>query len=565
MHSRMAAALEGNTPAVAGPRRVPAWFVWAGAAAVLLAYFCLLGHFSLAEPDEPRYAEIAREMLELRDWVTPHLNYVKYFEKPPLIYWLTAASMALFGSSEFVVRLWPVIFACVGLATAYVLGCAMYSEWVGVVAAALLATMPLYFGLGQVLILDMPLSALMGVGLAAFWFAYTRPQRRRWVLVLYVATALGVLTKGPVAALLTGAIIVAFLASQWDFRALRWLLSPLGIGLFALIAIPWFVLVSHRNPEFVEFFVFKQHVARFLSPDEHQQPLWFFVPIIFAGTLPWSLCIVCAPDVLREFLGRVRRRQLTPAGWYCLSWSAVVFVFFSLSGSKLATYVLPLFCPLAIMTACFFQRIVAEQRAEALSRGSVALVVLAVATVVGAVITGRVVHEWRVAVIVPRLYVGAVVLGATGLVAGRVARQRAVWESFVVLFFGMLALQIAALSGRGAAEEYRDLGEVIRQQARPDDVVINYRHYVQAITFYGRRRTIMVGSRGELSFGSLQGDQHAFFWSGDDELLEAWRSRRHVFLVINWYELDPLRPRLDPPPREIAVHHKKRIVVNFGA
>jgi 4-amino-4-deoxy-L-arabinose transferase-like glycosyltransferase len=197
----------------AAPLGVPTWLMWAFGLMVLLTYFGLLGGYGLGEPDEPRYAEIAREMLELGDWATPHLNYVKYFEKPPLIYWLTAANAALFGTSEFVLRLWPAVFACIGIVTAYVLGRAMYGQWVGAVAAALLATTPLYFGLGQILILDMPLSALMGIGLAAFWFAYTRRERGRFVLILYVATALGVLTKGPVAALLTGA--TAFVPPVW--------------------------------------------------------------------------------------------------------------------------------------------------------------------------------------------------------------------------------------------------------------------------------------------------------------------------------------------------------------
>ncbi len=548
----------------AAPPGVPTWLMWAFGLMVLLTYFGLLGGYGLGEPDEPRYAEIAREMLQLGDWVTPHLNYVKYFEKPPLVYWLTALNVASFGLSEFVLRLWPAVFACIGIVTAYLLGRAMYGQWVGAVAAALLATTPLYFGLGQILILDMPLSALMGIGLAAFWFAYTHRERRRFVLVLYVATALGVLTKGPVAALLTGAIIAGFLLSQRDLQALRWLLSPWGIGVFCLITLPWFVLVSYRNPEFIEFFVVKQHLARFFSPEEHQQPLWFFVPIVFGGMLPWSLCVLCAPGRLREFLRWRHLRRLSPAAWYCLSWSAVVFVFFSLSGSKLATYVLPLFCPLAILAARFLQRVVAERQADMFVRSCYALLVFAGGCVVGAVIAGQVAHAWQVDIIVPRLYVGAVVLGGAALVALALARRRAVWESFVVLLFGMLLLQAVAISGRGAAEEYGDLGKVIRREARPDDAVISYRHYVQALAFYGRRRIIMANGRGELSFGSFQGDQRAFFWETDEQLIQAWRSGRRVFLIINWYELDPLRPRLDPPPRQIAVHHKKEIVVNFN-
>src|SRR5512143_3575900 len=198
-------------PTAPSSLRVPASLLCVFALAIPLAYFCTLGAFALAEPDEPRYAEIPREMIESSDWVTPRLNYVKYFEKPPLIYWLTAVNFELFGMSEFVARLWPAIFAMVGIGMTGALGRSMFGPWTGYAAAALLATTPLYFGLSQTLILDMPLTGLMTVALGAFWFAYTGDRwRAPFVWLLYAATALGVLTKGPVAPLLTGAIIVAF-------------------------------------------------------------------------------------------------------------------------------------------------------------------------------------------------------------------------------------------------------------------------------------------------------------------------------------------------------------------
>jgi len=132
------------------------------------------------------------------------------------------------------------------------------------------------------------------------------------------------------------------------------------------------------------------------------------------------------------------------------------------------------------------------------------------------------------------------------------------------LVAGMLALQLTAISARGAAPAYRELGAVIRRQARADDLVINYRHYVQGITYYGEHRVTMVGGRGELEFGSRQGDQREFFWDTDADLLRAWASARHVFLVINRSELEPLLPQLQPRPRQIAAQGKKVLIVNFG-
>ncbi len=543
----------------------PRWLVAAFAVAIVAAYLCLLGTFGLADPDEPRYAEIAREMIELGDWVTPHLNYVKYFEKPPLMYWLTATNFRLFGMSEFVARLWPALFGLVGIAVAYRLGRAMYGEWVGAAAAALLAATPLYFGLSQILILDMPFSALLAVGLGAFWLAYQNPtRRRRMVLALYVSVALGVLTKGPVAMVLSGGIIAGFVALRREWSVLRWALSPVGIVVFFGITLPWFVMVSERNPEFVHFFVINQHVARFMWQKEHQQPLWFFVPIVFAGMLPWSGMILLAPRMLARFGERLLRRRVSAPTLYCTVWAGLVFAFFSLSTSKLGTYILPMFCPLAILAAGFFHDVIIRRR-DILDRACIGLLVLAIAMAVAAVITGEVVDMPEVGLIVPRMYLGASILGLTALAGTLLIRRQRFQASFAALVLGTLAVQLVAMSGRAVAPEYRELGLAIRRQARPEDLVVSYHHYVQAITFYARRRIVSVGGHGELDFGSRQGDQRAFFWDNDQMLIDAWHAPRHIFLVIKRAELDPLLPQLHPPPRQIAAESEKVLVVNFPA
>jgi 4-amino-4-deoxy-L-arabinose transferase-like glycosyltransferase len=558
----MSSPAGGTLPASAC--RLPRWVLWAASLAIVLTYVCLLGRYRLAEPDEARYAEIAREMIELRDWVTPHLNYVKYFEKPPLVYWLTAISFDLFGASEAVARLWPALFGLIGLVMACALGRSMYDAWTGDAAAAVLAASPLYFGLSQVLTLDMPLTGLMTIGLGAFWFAFRDPRHRRlWVLVLYGTTGLAVLTKGPVAAVLNGGIILAFLLWRGEWAALRWVLSPIGVLLFVLVTLPWFVLVSRRNPEFLNFFIFDQHVKRFLSPNEHQQGGWFFFPIVFGGMLPWTAFAVFAPRMLRQFLARLLKRRVSDATLFCVLWSGVVFGFFSLSGSKLATYVLPMFCPLAILAARFFKRVVEEEQARVLRGGATALLIFAAVAVLAGVVVGAVVDRPQVAVILPRIYLGGVVLAVmTGTIL--ILLQRRVYQAnLVMMFVGMLVLQLIAISGRTVTEQYPALGMAIRQQARPQDQVILYNHYVQGIPFYAGRRVVVVGGHGELDFGSHQGDQSAFFWEQDESLVEAWQSSRRVFLVINRLELDPLQPQLQPAPRQIAAQGKKVLIVNF--
>jgi 4-amino-4-deoxy-L-arabinose transferase-like glycosyltransferase len=551
-------------PAGPSPRVSRAW-VLAFGLVIGVTYFATIGRYALAEPDEPRYAEIPREMIELGDWLTPHLNYVKYFEKPPLVYWLTAISFEAFGIHEWTARLWPALFGLVGIVMASVLGRAMFDAWTGYAAAALLAAAPFYFGLSQILVLDIPVSALMTVALGCVWLAYTGVHRQRFMVLAYAATALAVLTKGPVVVLLTGAIVMLFVMLQRDIDALRWLCAPLGVLVFVGIALPWFVLVSAHNPEFLNFFIINQHIDRMLRTNEHKQPLWFFVPIVVGGFLPWSAFVLLAPRLAACFLRQAARLRLPPAVLYCVIWSAVVFGFFSLSRSKLGTYVLPMFCPLAILLARFFRSVIDRNDMRTLVRGCIAMLVLAAAALIGAVIAPVVADDPVVGQVVPSVYAAAVILALTAASALVTVRRGNLQTAFAILLMGVLVLQGVAITGRRVATQYRTLGMAIGHLARPQDQVITYQEYVQAIAFYARHRVIVVGGgRGELKFGSLQGDQHEFFWDDNEALLHAWKSPRHIFLVINREDLDLLKTRLQPAPRQIAAQDKKVVVVNFN-
>jgi 4-amino-4-deoxy-L-arabinose transferase-like glycosyltransferase len=549
--------------AVACLRMSHVWLV-AFALVIGVTYFGTIGLYAFAEPDEPRYAEIPREMIELGDWITPHLNYVKYFEKPPLVYWLTAASFSAFGIHEWTARIWPALFALVGIGMAYVLGRTMFDAWTGNAAGALLAAAPLYFGLSQIVVLDMPVSTLMTVALGCVWLAYIGTRRKLFTVLAYAATALAVLTKGPMALLLTGAIVILFLVFQRDIGALRWLWSRLGALVFAVIALPWFLVVSVRNPEFPNFFVVEQHFDRFLRPHEHQQPLWFFLPIAVAGFLPWSAFVLLAPRALARSLRQAARLLLSPGTRYCVIWSGVVFGFFSLSGSKLGTYILPMFCPAAILLARFFRSAIDRNDTQVLVRGCIAMLVLAAAALIGAVIAPEVVEDPAVGQVVPTIFAIAAILALTAASALTAVRHRDLQAAFALLLMGVLVLQGVAFTARRAATQYRSMGTTIGRLARPQDLIVHYRQYVLGINFYARRRVVLIGGPGELTLGSRQGDQREFFWDGDQELLDAWTSPRHIFLVINRVELDALTTRLQPPPRQIAAHGKKVVVVNFN-
>lgn len=536
------------------------WMTVATVVAVALLYTTGLWA-PLAEPDEPRYAEIAREMLVRNDWVTPTLNFVKYFEKPPLVYWWTAATFRLFGIGDSVARLPVVCSALLGLLVLYHFTRRAYDTPTAVLATLILATAPLYCAIGQVLVLDLPLTFFVTLGLTAFWNGH-QTHGRWWYRLAYIGTALGILTKGPIAAVLVGGVAGLYLLIHRDWRGTLRALDPLGIALAVLIALPWFVLVSQRNPEFLRFFIEDQHMKRFLTTREHRQPFWLYAAIFPLAFTPWGLLWMLDPSLWREHLSP---RRWSPTIRFLLLWATFVLIFFSCSVSKLLTYILPAMPPFAVILARMYLRSLAEGRTAFLRRGLVLLLVLGVVVSLAAALGKFFVNNPVVVQLQPYLFGAGLTLALAALLMRTALRKRRADTALMVMIAGTMLFLAVCMSGRGVAREYRDLGLAAGRLMRPGDRLAVYIHYVQGLVLYSRQRVILIGSPGELSFGRRQAtpeDAHAFFWDNDARLIEEWRSPQRLFLVINRHELAPLRAQLDPPPIQLATHGKKVLIVN---
>jgi 4-amino-4-deoxy-L-arabinose transferase-like glycosyltransferase len=338
--------LSSTVPGIAGLSR-RSWI--AIAVVVALVWFANLDVRKLQHPDEGRYAEIAREMVATGDWVTPRLNGLRYFEKPPLQYWLTAASFEAFDVDEWTARLPGALAGFLTIVVVAWAGSKLASPTVGLYAGLALAGSVWMFGMAHILTLDALLAFWLTLALCAFMVAQqaSGASARRLMLVAYAAAAGGVLTKGLVALLIPFATLVAYTLVTRDRGPWRRLELVRGLAVVVVLAAPWFVLVSLRNPSFARFFFVHEHFERFLTT-EHRRigAWWYFVPMFVAGLLPWT----------GVFVWRVRTawRDATTANgfaWakFCLVWSAFVFVFFSLSGSKLPSYILPMFPAVALV------------------------------------------------------------------------------------------------------------------------------------------------------------------------------------------------------------------------
>jgi 4-amino-4-deoxy-L-arabinose transferase-like glycosyltransferase len=316
--------------------------------------------FYLLEPDEGRYAQIPREMLGRGDWVVPHLQGQPYLDKPPLMYWLVMLSYSLFGVSEASARLIPALAVHGTILVTYLLGRRSLGERSAFWGALLLAVSPAFAGMGRILLLD---------GLLTFWitlamfavFEAIRGERFRsgWWYFAAAAVGFGVLTKGPVPFLL-------IIPPVWVYRRLspqpreavgkvRLIYLAGFLAVVAAINLPWYTAIYLRQPVFLRYFFWEHNILRFVQPFDHLQPVWYYAPIVAVGLLPG---IFLAYAFLRH-LGNgdlERSRTRTPALGFCLLAGLWCVLFFSLSGSKLPTYVLPAFPWLCLAFGDFVAR-----------------------------------------------------------------------------------------------------------------------------------------------------------------------------------------------------------------
>ena len=242
----------------------------------------------LANPDEGRYSEIAREMALSGDWVTPRLNGLKYFEKPPLQYWATAAAFRLFGLNEHAARAYTTLCGLLTVLAVFFTARRLASPNTALLAVGVLLSSPYFVALGGVVTLDMGLTAWLTIALCAFLLAHAGArddrERRRWMLLAWAGIALAVLSKGLVGLVFPMAAIFLHCLVHRDWALLRRLEWLRGLAVFLAIAAPWFVLVARENPEFARFFFVHEHFERFVSTaHRREEAWWYFLPILLAA------------------------------------------------------------------------------------------------------------------------------------------------------------------------------------------------------------------------------------------------------------------------------------------
>ena len=518
------------------------------ALALLIALSCLwiatLGGNVLLSPDEGRYATISLDMLRSGDWITPRLNGVLYFEKPPLQYWAGALSLAVFGVNEFAARLWS---GLAGLASVFLVGYTARALWgprAGQYGLIVAGATTWIVANSHFLALDAGLNGALTLTLCAVLLA-ERPgldprSQRRWMLAAWLGMALAVLSKGLIGLLIPGTVLVLISLWRLDFSLwarLQWLR---GLALFLVVAAPWFVIVSMRNPDFAWFFFIHEHFQRYLTTEHHRTGAWwYFVPYLLVGLMPWTSAL--------PWLLRARRADF--AGSLLVIWTVFVFAFFSASGSKLPSYILPIFPALALLIARALARVADDAAAVAKLRWHLVLPAVAWgAVLIVSTQAGRFTSE--------ELPVQAIQTLARTLGIGAAAFLLAAGGAWWLLKHGRLgtALALVGIVQLGATlaiilahDDFRALksSAAIAQRVKPllapDTVVYSVGTYDQTLPFYLDRHVVLVDYRDEFEFG--QDREPARWIPSVDAFLALWRQQPHAAVYLTTTSYAQLRER----------------------
>lgn len=548
-------------PSLNSPRRPSAALL-----ILLFVFTCVwfggLDYRKLVKPDEGRYAEIPREMVATGDWLTPRLNGLKYFEKPALQYWATASAYSAFGQHEWSARLWPALTGFLGVLLAWFTGRRLFGADSGELAAMVLGSSVLYAAIGHINTLDMGLSFFMQLALSGFLLANqagaSPSQSRRWMLVTWAALALAVLSKGIVAPVLAGGTLVFYSLVNRDLSPWRRLHLLPGLALFFAITAPWFIAVCQANPEFFHFFFIHEHFERFLTKGHNRvQPWWFFLPILALGLLPW---ISLLPQSL---LAAWRQRtDGFDARRFLLVWSVLIFAFFSVSGSKLPSYILPIFPALALLIA---EQLRSTSR-RALFWHVLPLPILAGAALVASPLVVTLQNAQQPAEMMAGYgrwlsAASAVWFLGSALALWLIRAKRQTDSQWPLLILGFASF----LAGQGVLLGHENLNKSnsaawLASQLPPVPAEVPFYSvltYEQTLPFYIKRTVTLVEYGDELTFGEEQ-EPHKYIKTVA-EFEARWRAGGEAYALVD----DKGYARLvqDGLPMEIVAQDLRRIVI----
>lgn len=525
----------------------------------------------LASPDEGRYVEIPREMVATGDWVTPRLNGMPYFYKPPLFYWMQAAAIKTFGINRVSARAANSLMAVLGICATYCAARALYGRKAGIASAAVLGTSLLYYALGQIVTLDMTVSVFVAGALFSFIVALKKSGvwRGGLILAFFLFCALAVLSKGLIGALIPGAVIFIYAISVGPALFLKSLRISdaawvgLGIVLFLAIVAPWHILAAMANPAlensegvlskkwdgqgFFWYYFIHEHILRYIDADTsmRNQPFWFFFLFAPIGLIPWLFILPQSiADVVRGGWNNLRKNN-SPMLFFGI-WVMFVILFFSFSKSKLVPYIIPIYPALAVVVGVWLAKVWENPKAFRLNvpawlliAGGYMLSAAPIAIYFIQLHKGRLVDPGEAAVVMACF--GVCMFAATSFALLRFLKcgvshstMRAIFAAALVLFvfFNPMGVYLQRPSAEPLAKE------IIKQRKAGDAVVIAFDYgKFQDLPVWLNELTYYLGKPPEEQrFGYMreENEHDKRFLFDDEELKNFVENRRGaIFIAVS--------------------------------
>jgi 4-amino-4-deoxy-L-arabinose transferase-like glycosyltransferase len=477
----------------------------------LLLYLVPLPFTPLMEPDEGRYSAISSAMNATGDYVTPRLKAAVYFEKPPLGYWATAISFRIFGENEFSSRLFAALCAWGCILLVYRMGLFFHDVRTGLYAAAVLTTFLYHVAIGRINILDMPLAFFVCMAIWSGFRCFAEAEQKKgWLYLLYLFSALAFLAKGLIGIAFPFGVVVIWLLTSGRRREIFALFSPVGILLFSAVSLPWLILVQQQNPDFFRFFFIQEHLLRYATRmHDRYQPFYFFIPILLAGTLPWCAFL---PEAIRG-LGKGEKLFDSDEKRLLLTWFGLIFLFFSISSSKLVPYIAPVFLPVALGFGHLFRRY-EERIRDGKARAPVplryrltgilqAVLFMAILPAPAVLLEHRVSWgDWWPGIVIP-FVTQVLILFLPDRVRKKTGRG---WFATIYLLFALFVVSLTPSISQYLTpyKSAYPLVQAIRKHVPADATLFQYAMLLYGIDFYTGMRTPIVDIIGEVRYGSEQ-------------------------------------------------------------
>lgn len=509
-------------------------------------FLTFLGSRALIEPDEARYVEIPREMLLTGDFITPHLNAIKYFEKPALFYWIEAGAYKIFGLNEYGLRLPIALLALLGCLAVFYTANRLFNRKTAFYSALILAASPVYLVMGHVITLDIPVAIFLSSALFAFLLGSQQTTREKsgpYYYIFYVCCALATLTKGLIGFLLPAAIIGLWVLLHNQWRLLKEMRLPTGIIIYLALVIPWHVLIQKSNPEFFQFYFYDQQFGRYLTMNAGRyHPLWFFPAVLIVGFFPWTVFLW---NIIKETYQSIRNGNQIIS--YLAIWTLVIVIFFSLSNSKLIPYILPAFPPLAILAGNFFEK-VSEKQTSYSDIACYSLPVISFIAVIASIFARPILENLDTHLGHWDLLLPTMILLIGSSLACYFFTKRHLTSAILSLVIAVYIMFAGAMTvfPHVYKRSIKPIAEMINQLGPNDAEVVSFHSYYQGLPVYLGRTVTVSRAMNELRFGIQHQDTHQWVIE-EPELWRRWAGNKTMYLVTNQEfipHLKSLQPKL---------------------